>query len=164
MAEEREPRTESELVEQLQEEMRRITVPDYLRHLLVSLSSMAFQRLGLTPESVDDRDLTQSRTAIDAFEALVDVLSPSLSKDEEALFRSALHEMRMGFVRASGAKESVAAEPSEGAGSEKTEGQGSDDTEETGSEDAEDNGSEDAEDNGSAASDGVEGGETDGEG
>jgi hypothetical protein len=156
MAEAREPRTESELVEQLQEEMRRITVPDYLRHLLVSLSSMAFQRLGLTPESVDDRDLTQSRMAIDAFEALVDVLSPSLSKDDEALFRSALHEMRMGFVRASGAKESPAAEPSEEAGSEKTEGQGSDD--------AEHSGSEDADDNGSAASEAVEGGEGDGEG
>ena len=122
MAEEREALTESELMEQLQEEMRRITVPEYLRHLLVSLSSMAFQRLGLTPESVDDRDLSQSRMAIDAFEALVDVLSATFSEQEESLFRSALHEMRMAFVRAStmgddtsaGAGQEEAAAPEEG--------------------------------------------------
>jgi Domain of unknown function (DUF1844) len=150
MAEQPEPLTESELVEQLQEEMRRITVSDYLRHLLVSLSSMAFQRLGLTPESVDDRDLTQSRMAIDAFEALVDVLSPSLSKDEESMFHSALHEMRMGFVRASGVKEAAAAdaEPRERAGSEETEVPES----------------EDAAESGSGASESAEGGENDGEG
>lgn len=108
MAEERESLSETELMEQLQEEMRRITVPEYLRHLLVSLSSMGFQRLGLTPESREDRDLAQSRMAIDAFEALVDVLSPTFSKEEESLFRSALHEMRMAFVRASGSESSEA--------------------------------------------------------
>ncbi|HZK49666.1 MAG TPA: DUF1844 domain-containing protein [Thermoleophilia bacterium] len=101
MVDERAPATESELMEQLEEEMRRITVPDYLRHLLVSLSSLGFQRLGLTAESAAERDLVQSRMAIDAFEALVGVLAPALSKEDESLFRSALHQMRMAFVRAS---------------------------------------------------------------
>lgn len=120
MAEERESLSESELMEQLQEEMRRITVPEYLRHLLVSLSSMAFQRLGLTAESLEERDLAQSRMAIDAFEALVDVLSPTFSKEEESLFRSALHEMRMAFVRASGSGQGEPAGSGQGepAGSE----------------------------------------------
>lgn len=123
MAEERESVSETELMEQLQEEMRRITVPEYLRHLLVSLSSMAFQRLGLTEESREERDLAQSRMAIDAFEALVDVLSSTFSKEEESLFRSALHEMRMAFVRASGSEQSEPGgpEPTEPADSEPTE-------------------------------------------
>ena len=94
--------SEEELLERLQEEMRRITVPDYLAHLLVSLSSMAFQRLGLTPDTAVDRDLPQARMAGDAFEALVGVLSGGLSEQEAALYRSTLHQMRMAFVRASG--------------------------------------------------------------
>ncbi len=94
--------SEEELLERLQEEMRRITVPDYLAHLLVSLSSMAFQRLGLTPDTAADRDLDQARMAIDSFEALVGVLSGGLSEQEASLYRSTLHQMRMAFVRASG--------------------------------------------------------------
>lgn len=101
MVDEPGPLTEEELLERLQEEMRRITVSDYLAHLLVSLSSMAFQRLGLTPDTVADRDLPQSRMAIDAFEALVEVLSTGLAEQEASLYRSTLHQMRMAFVRAS---------------------------------------------------------------
>lgn len=102
MADEAGPLTEEELLERLQEEMRQIKVPDYLAHLLVSLSSMAFQRLGLTPDTAADRDLGQARMAVDAFEALVGVLSPGLSQQEASLYRSTLHQMRMAFVRASG--------------------------------------------------------------
>ncbi len=101
MVDESGPLTEEELLERLQEEMRRITVSDYLAHLLVSLSSMAFQRLGLTPDTVADRDLPQSRMAIDAFEALAGVLSAGLAEQETSLYHSTLHQMRMAFVRAS---------------------------------------------------------------
>ena len=101
MAEEHDSGAERELLEQLQEEMRRITVPDYLRHLLVSLSSLAFQRLGLTAESVEGRDLGQARMAIDAFEALSSVLKEVLPDEEAGLYSSTLHQLRMAFVRAS---------------------------------------------------------------
>lgn len=102
MADDREPLTEEELVERLQEEMRRITVPDYLAHTLVSLSSMAFQRLGLTADTAADRDLDQARMAIDAFEVLSGVLGPGLGAQEASLYRSTLHQMRVAFVRALG--------------------------------------------------------------
>ncbi len=94
------PLNEEELLERLQEEMRKITVSDYLAHLLVSLSSMAFQRLGLTPDTLVDRDLSQSRMAIDAFEALVKVLSTGLSEQDAAMYRSTVHQMRMAYLRA----------------------------------------------------------------
>lgn len=94
------PLNEEELLERLQEEMRKITVPDYLAHLLVSLSSMAFQRLGLTHDTVADRDLSQSRMAIDAFEALAKVLSTKLGEQETAMYRSTVHQMRMAYLRA----------------------------------------------------------------
>lgn len=111
MADEAGPLTEEELLERLQEEMRQIKVPDYLAHLLVSLSSMAFQRLGLTPDTAADRDLGQARMAIDAFEALVGVLSVGLGEQETSLYRSTLHQMRMAFVRASGTEAASGSEP-----------------------------------------------------
>ncbi len=103
MVDEPGPLSEEELLERLQEEMRRITVPDYLAHLLVSLSSMAFQRLGLTPDTAAERDLAQSRMAIDAFEALANVLSSRLGEQDASMYRSTVHQMRMAYVRASDA-------------------------------------------------------------
>jgi hypothetical protein len=101
MVDEPDQLTEEELLEQLQEEMRRITVPDYLRHLLVSLSSLAFQKLGFSAEEPADRDLDQSRMAIDAFEALSKVLAGGIPEEEASLYSSTLHQMRMAFLRAS---------------------------------------------------------------
>lgn len=111
MVDEPESVTEEELLERLQDEMRRITVSDYLAHLLVSLSSMAFQKLGLTAETAGDRDLAQARMAIDAFEALADVRSQGPGKDEASLYASTLHQMRMAYVRASSDTAPAQAEP-----------------------------------------------------
>ena len=109
MVDEPDAMTEDELLEQLQEEMRRIAVPDYLRHLLVSMSSLAFQRMGLTAESAPDRDLGQSRMAIDAFEALSGVLRAGIPEEEAELYSSTLHQMRLAFVRAASAGDGEAA-------------------------------------------------------
>ena len=64
---------EQELLEQLEAELRRMEVGDYLAQLLITLSSLAFQRLGLTPDTTADRDLDQARLAVDAFAAVLDV-------------------------------------------------------------------------------------------
>lgn len=94
---------EEELLEQIQDEMRRIGVGDYLAQLLITLSSMAFQRLGLTPETAADRDVDQARLAVDAFAAVLEVWAPTRPADEAAMFRSTLHQMRMAFVAAAAA-------------------------------------------------------------
>lgn len=91
---------EQELFERMQDELRRIPVGDYLGQLLVTLSSMAFQRLGLTPETTADRDLEQARLAVDVFAAVVKVWAPTRNAEEAALFRATLHQMRMAFVSA----------------------------------------------------------------
>lgn len=92
---------ERELYERMQDELRRIRVGDYLGQLLVTLSSMAFQRLGLTPETTADRDLDQARLAVDSFAAVVEVWAPTRNAEEAAVFRATLHQMRMAFVAAS---------------------------------------------------------------
>jgi hypothetical protein len=91
---------EEKLLEQLEAELRRMDVGDYLAQLLITLSSLAFQRLGLTPDTTADRDLDQARLAVDAFSAVLDVWAPTRPADEAAMFRSTLHQMRMAFVAA----------------------------------------------------------------
>ncbi|MCZ7661646.1 MAG: DUF1844 domain-containing protein [Thermoleophilia bacterium] len=103
-------RLEMELLEKLQDEMRRVSVQDYLRQLLMTLSSMAFQHLGLTPDTREDRDLAQSRLAIDAFDALTGVVASQEDSQEATLYRSTLHQMRLAFVTATGSEGGPAAE------------------------------------------------------
>jgi hypothetical protein len=98
---------EEELLEQLEAELRRMEVGDYLAQLLITLSSLAFQRLGLTPDTTADRDLDQARLAVDAFAAVLDVWAPTRPADEAAMFRSSLHQMRMAFVAATAGPETT---------------------------------------------------------
>ena len=55
----------------LEEELRRITVPDVLLQTIVSLVNLGGQRLGLTPDTEDMRDLEQARLAIEGVRALL---------------------------------------------------------------------------------------------
>jgi hypothetical protein len=89
---------EAEFLERLQDELSRLTVMDHLTQVLQTLPSLAFRHLGLTEESAAYRDLAQSRLAIDAFKALVDVLARQLTPDEVSLYRSTLAQMQMAYV------------------------------------------------------------------
>jgi len=89
---------EREFLERLQQEMRRLTVSEQLTGVLQTLSALAFSRLGLTAETAADRDLEQSRLAIDAFKALTEVLAGVRPPDEVALYRSTLAQMQMAYV------------------------------------------------------------------
>ena len=91
-------RIEAEFLERLQQEMSRLTVEDQLVHLLQTLASLAFQHLGLTDYTAADRDLGQTRLAIDAFSALLDVLAPLRPADEVGIYRSTLAQMQMAYV------------------------------------------------------------------
>jgi hypothetical protein len=93
-------RVEAEFLRRLQEQMQELSVHDHLVGVLQTLSSLAFQYLGVTRETAGRRDLDQSRLAIDAFRALTDVLAPVRPPDEVALYRSTLSQMQLAFVTA----------------------------------------------------------------
>ena len=60
--------------EELAEELRKLRVEDVLIQTLVTVSSIGYRRLGLTADTKDDRDLEQSRLAIETMQALTPVL------------------------------------------------------------------------------------------
>ena len=95
-------RVESEFVERMQREIGRVPVSEHIMAFMTSLSSMAFVRMGLSAETEKDRDLDQSRLAIDSFKALVEVLVPVSAAEAVGLYRSTLAQMQMAYVSALG--------------------------------------------------------------
>jgi hypothetical protein len=109
-----------EAMARLQEEINNLPVSEHLVFMLQSLSSLAIDRLGFTPEAAARRDPEQARLAIDAFKALLTVLEQVRSATEISSHRSVLSQMQMAYVAAlgaGGASAAAAPTPSEPAAS-----------------------------------------------
>ena len=104
--------SEEELRAALEEQMRRITVPDVLIQTVVTLINLGGRRLGLAgpPEQAGDKDVEQARLAIEGARALL----PLLPQEEDlGPVRDALSRLQMAYVReAEGAPAQAAPEPS----------------------------------------------------
>ena len=93
-------RTAADMVAALEDEMRAISVSDYLAYLMQSISVMGLRRLGLSAEAAGDRDLEQSRLAIEAFRALLGVIEGTRAPEEVALHRAMLSQLQLAYVAA----------------------------------------------------------------
>ena len=111
--------SEEEMRARLEEELRRITVPDVLLQTIVSLVNLGGQRLGLTPDTEDMRDVEQARLAIEGVRALLPILE-ELNAEQMKPVRDALSQLQMAYAqiaRAEGAGEAgggPASEPGRG--------------------------------------------------
>ena len=65
---------QEKLVRELEEEFRKLRVEDLVIQTLLTVSSIGYRRLGLTPETREDRDLEQARLAIETKRAVTPVL------------------------------------------------------------------------------------------
>jgi hypothetical protein len=95
---EHEPVNEEELRARLEEELRRITVPDVLLQTVVSLVNLGGQRLGITPDTEDMRDLEQARLAIEGVRALLPILE-QLDAEQMRPVRDALSQLQMAYAQ-----------------------------------------------------------------
>jgi hypothetical protein len=89
--------SEEELRAALEEQMKRITVTDVLLQTVVTLINLAGRKLGLAGTE-DEKDLAQSKLAIDAVRALM----PLLPDEQAAAVRDALSQIQMAYARESG--------------------------------------------------------------
>ncbi len=99
-----EKKKEEELVKQLQEELDKLTTKDIIIQLMMSLSSLAYKKMGL-PIGTNDKfkDKNQAKLAIDGFDALLKVLSDEVSAQERETLQSSLTNLQMNFVKIFGA-------------------------------------------------------------
>ena len=70
-----EPEEQEQIARELAEELRRLRVEDVLVQSLITISAIGYRRLGATPDTQDDRDLEQTKLAIETMRALTPVLS-----------------------------------------------------------------------------------------
>ena len=91
---------EREAMRRFQEEIGRLSVADHLVLMMHSLSGLAADRLGLSPDTVERKDLEQARLAIDAFKALLSTLEGTWPAEEIKAHRAALSQLQMAYVGA----------------------------------------------------------------
>jgi hypothetical protein len=117
----REP-SEEQLRAAYEAELKRVTIGDVLLQTVVSLINLAGRRLGLTPESQDERDLDQVRDAIDAVRGLMPVLERR-GTPELAAIRDALSRLQLAYAQEQAAAPPESPSPA-GTGSPSSEGSG----------------------------------------
>jgi hypothetical protein len=90
--------SEEEMRARLEEELRRITVHDVLLQTVVTLVNLGGQRLGLTPDTEDMRDLDQARVAIEGVRALLPLLEERHAEQVRPI-RDALSQLQMAYAQ-----------------------------------------------------------------
>lgn len=99
-----EKKKEEEMIRQLQDELDRLTTKDIIIQLMMSLSSLAYKKMGL-PVGTNDKfkDKNQAKLAIDGFDALLKTISDEVSGQEKDTLQSSLTNLQMNFVKVFGA-------------------------------------------------------------
>ena len=94
--------SEEQVARELAEELRKLKVEDVLVSVLVQISSIGYRRLGLTEDTKDDRDLEQTKLAIDTMKALTPVLGQVVPAELIRDFESSVANLQLAYAKAAG--------------------------------------------------------------
>jgi predicted nucleic acid-binding protein len=89
--------TDDELVQQLEEELKKLKVTDLLLQTLYTVSSLGYRKL-----SAEDRDLDQARLAIETLRALLPVLETELGEEAVRDFKQVTANLQLAYADAAG--------------------------------------------------------------
>ena len=106
--EERDEEEQEALARELAEQLRKLRVEDVLVNTLIQVSSIGYRRLGLTEDTHEERDLGQSRLAIDTMSALVPVLEGFLPKEIVSGFQDQVANLQLAYAKAAAETEAGA--------------------------------------------------------
>jgi len=98
VADEEQQPSEEELLEQLQEELKKVKVADVLVQTVITVSSLGYRSLG-----EEQRDLGQAQLAIDALRALLPVLKGTVPDQVMSDFEQLVANMQLAYASASAA-------------------------------------------------------------
>lgn len=91
---------DEELARELAEELRRLRVEDVLIQTLVTISSIGYRRLGLTEDTLGDRDLEQSQLAIETLRAVTPVLEQVVPAELVQQFAEQVASLQLAYAKA----------------------------------------------------------------
>jgi hypothetical protein len=87
------------IARELAEELRKLRVEDVLVNTLMHVSSIGYRRLGLTDDTREDRDLEQSRLAIETMRALTPVLEKFVPGDLVRDFNTSVANLQLAYAK-----------------------------------------------------------------
>jgi hypothetical protein len=88
-------RADEELLQQVEEQLKKLKVSDLLVQTLYTISSLGYRKL-----SAEDRDLEQAKLAIEALRALVPVLEGAIGEDVMRDFRQVTANLQLAYAEA----------------------------------------------------------------
>ena len=86
---------DEKLIQQLEEELKKVKVSDLLVQTLYTVSSLGYSRLG-----TENRDLEQAKLAIEAMRALIPVLSDAVPDEAVRDFNQVTANMQLAYAKA----------------------------------------------------------------
>jgi hypothetical protein len=98
------PLTDEERARLYLEQVKQMHILDLVRAMLVDLVTLGYQKLGLTAETSELRDLDDARVAIETVRRLVEVLESEGARDEARTYRATLAAMQLQFATVAGAE------------------------------------------------------------
>jgi hypothetical protein len=90
---------DEQLLQQIEDELKKLKVGDLLVQTLYTVSSLAYRRL-----SEEDRDLDQARLAIEALRALVPVLEGAVEDGVLRDFKQVTSNLQLAYAEAAKGK------------------------------------------------------------
>jgi hypothetical protein len=97
---EQEPLDEQEVADALAEEIGKLRVEDILVGALIQVSSIGYRKLGLTEDTKSERDLEQTRIAIETMRALVPVLQQVVPDELLREFEESVAGLQLAYAKA----------------------------------------------------------------
>ena len=88
---------DEKLIQQLEEELKKVKVSDLLTQTLYTVSSLGYNRLG-----EENRDLEQAKLAIEALRAVVPLLQGVVGDDVRRDFEQMVANMQLAYAKAVG--------------------------------------------------------------
>ncbi len=96
---EHQPMTDEEGERALREEIKRLRVTDLAFEMMISLVTVGYQKLGLTEQTRELRDLDDAHMAIELLRATLDVAEREGGAAAFKDLRSTLAQMQLGYVQ-----------------------------------------------------------------
>jgi hypothetical protein len=98
---EQDPLDQQEVADALAEELGKLRVENILVGALIQVSSIGYRKLGLTEDTKSERDLEQTRIAIETMRALVPVLQQVVPEELLREFGESVAGLQLAYAKAS---------------------------------------------------------------
>lgn len=100
MSEESRAMSDEERAAAIRQQLRDLHIVDLAYDMMVSLVTVGYQKLGLTPETAELRDLDDARLSIELLRAVLDVVEPAQGAEAVRDLRGTLAQMQLNYARA----------------------------------------------------------------